>query len=434
MTSFASLGLDDHLLRSVAEQGFEAPTPIQLRAIPVISEGKDLAAEAQTGTGKTAAFVLPILQRLCSAPPSPPPQLDPSQLDPSQLDVSPVAVLTLAPTRELALQVAEVFGSLARHAPRPVRVLGIIGGEPVEQQVAALEEGVDVVVATPGRLLDLLGRGVLDLAQLQVLVLDEADKLLDLGFSEALADVLRSIPVERQTLVFSATLPQRVLDLFAQLLRSPTTVRLDAAPVGPAGIEQRVIEVDRDRRRMLLQHLLGSEAWGPTLVFVATQRAAENLGKKLRRVGVPAVALHGGLAQHERVGVLARFKGGGAQVMVATDIAARGIDVPRLGAVVNYDLPRSPRDYLHRIGRTGRAGERGLAISFIDHDSAPHFRVIEKHSQIALPRERVEGFPLTGEAPLATKGPPPVKGRRMSKKDKLRAKAARAAADHPQDR
>lgn len=414
MNTFKSLGLADHLLQSIRDLGFDAPTPIQVCAIPVISAGNDVAGEAQTGSGKTAAFVLPILQRLCDSPSS---------------DTPSVRVLTLAPTRELALQVAGVFTSLAKRAPRPIKVLGVIGGEPAEQQISALTKGVDVVVATPGRLLDLLGRQVVDLAGLQVLVLDEADKLLDLGFNEALAALLQSIPAERQTLVFSATLPQRVLDLSADVLRDPVTVRVDDAPVGPVGIHQRVIEVDRDGRRMLLQHLMGAENWGPTLVFVATQRASELLSAKLRKAGIWAGALHGGLEQADRAAVLARFKSGRVPVLVATDLAARGIDVPGLGAVVNFDLPRSPRDYLHRIGRTGRAGESGVAVSFIDHTTAAHFRLIEKHSQIELPRERVPGFELSGEAPSPGHGPAPRKGRRMSKKDKLRAQAATQAEE-----
>lgn len=413
MNTFKSLGLADHLLQSIRDLGFDEPTPIQVCAIPVISAGSDVAGEAQTGSGKTAAFVLPILQRVCDSPSAGTPRL---------------RVLTLAPTRELALQVAGVFRSLAKRAPQPIRVLGVIGGEPVEQQISALSEGVDVVVATPGRLLDLLGRGVLDLTGLQVLVLDEADKLLDMGFSEELAGLLESIPTERQTLLFSATLPQGVLDLSADVLRDPVTVRVDDAPLGPVGIHQRVIEVDRDRRRMLLQQLMGAEDWGRTLVFVATQRASELLSAKLRKAGIWAAALHGGLVQPERVAVLAQFKSGRVPVLVATDIAARGIDVPKLGAVVNFDLPRSPRDYLHRIGRTGRAGESGVAVSFIDHTSAAHFRLIEKHSQIQLPREQIPGFELSSEAADSSSGSAPVKGRRKSKKDKLREKAAQASA------
>lgn len=410
MNTFSSLGLADHLLQSIRDLGFESPTPIQARAIPVIAAGRDVVGEAQTGSGKTAAFVLPILQRVCAAP---------------SVDIP--RVLTLAPTRELALQVAGVFKSLAKGSPYPLEVLGVIGGEPIETQISALLDGVDVVVATPGRLQDLLDRYELDLSRLEVLVLDEADKLLDLGFSEALATLLQSVPAERQTLVFSATLPQRVLDLSDNVLRDPVSVRVDEAPIGPVGIHQRVIEVERVKRRMLLQHLLNSENWGRTLVFVSTQRASENIAAKLRKAGLWAAALHGGLQQADRVAVLAQFKSGRVPVLIATDLAARGIDVPNLGAVVNFDLPRSPRDYLHRIGRTGRAGESGNAVSFIDHTCSAHFRLIEKQSQIALPRESIPGFELTGKAPPPSKGAGPVKGKRKSKKDKLREKAALAA-------
>ncbi len=413
MTTFESLGLAEHLLQSTREAGFLAPTPIQLAAIPVIAAGDDLAAEAQTGSGKTAAFVLPILQRL------------------GQASWSALRVLTLAPTRELALQVAGVFRSLSRRSPRSIDVLAVIGGEPIERQIAELREGVQVVVATPGRLLDLARRGELDLGDLEVLVLDEADRLLDLGFAQQLAELLPLLPEQRQTLLFSATLPQRVLELSAEVLREPVAVRVDEAPVGPSGIRQRVIEVDRDRRRGLLQHLLEAEDWGQTLVFVASQRATENLSAKLRKSGLRAGALHGGLDQADRVAVLSRFQRGGIQLLVATDIAARGIDVPRLGAVLNFDLPRSKRDYLHRIGRTGRAGASGLAVSFVDHASAAHFRLIEEHAQVQLPRERIPGFELTGEPVGRSKGSAPNKGRRKSKKDRLREQAARRAAEHP---
>ncbi|MGK0360864.1 MAG: ATP-dependent RNA helicase RhlE [Bradymonadia bacterium] len=418
MNTFKSLGLPDHLLQALSDVGFDAPTPIQAGAIPPILAGHDVAGEAQTGSGKTAAFVLPILQRLC----------DPAHPDTARADTRPVRVLALAPTRELALQVAGVFTRLAQHAPRPITVLSVIGGVSVEQQLSALWHGVDIIVATPGRLLDLLDRGELDLRGLQVLVLDEADKLLDLGFSDALADLFQSIPDARQTLLFSATLPPRVLALATDVLRDPVTVRVDDAPVGPIGIHQRVIEVERDSRRMLLQHLIRKESWGRTLVFVATKRASDNLAAKLRKAGIWADALHGGLFQADRVEVLAQFRHGRVPVLVATDLAARGIDVPDIGAVINFDLPRSPHDYLHRIGRTGRAGATGVAVSFIDHMSAAHFRLIEKRCQIELPRERIAGFELSSEAPMPGRGRAAVKGRRMSKKDKLRQKAAQDAA------
>ena len=413
MNSFKPLGLPEHLLRSVRDLGFETPTPIQVGVIPVVAAGRDVAAEAETGSGKTAAFVLPILQRLGEEP----------------IDGRPVVrVLTLAPTRELALQVGRVFKRLSARAPRPIRVLDLIGGVPVDDQLAALERGVEIVVATPGRLLDLIRRGSLDLATLRVLVLDEADKLLDLGFGDEIRELTQAIPLERQTLLFSATLPQRVVDLASALLRDPVAIRLDDSPAGPAGITQRVFEVERDQRRLLLQHLLESEGWSRALVFVATRRACENLSAKLTKAGFPAAPLHGRMTQEERIATFAEFKRGRFTALVATDIAARGIDISRLGVVVNFDLPRSPNDYLHRIGRTGRAGNAGIAISFVDHSTEQHFRLIEKRSQVRLPRENVAGFELTSPEPKRQKGPPPVKGKRMSKKDRLRQRAAEAAA------
>jgi len=405
------LELSEPLLRAVAELGFAAPTPIQERAIPLVGAGHDVVAEAQTGSGKTAAFALPILQRLA---------LDPL---PHML-----RVLVLVPTRELALQVASAFRSFARFQPKAPKVVAVIGGEEIERQIAALCTGVDVLVATPGRLLDLVERESAQLSSVHTLVLDEADKLLDLGFTEELDALLGALGEERQTLLFSATLPEKVLALRERITRDPVTVRVDEEQVGVEGIHQRVIEVDRDKRRRLLQHLMQSECWGQTLVFVATRRAAENMAAKLRRDGVKAAALQGALEQSERVDILRRFKRGALRVLVATDLASRGIDIPKLYAVVNFDLPRSPRDYVHRIGRTGRAGEKGLAVSFVDHETAAHFRLIEKRSGARVPREQVPGFELTGEPPPRTKGPAPVKGKRKSKKDKLREAAAREAA------
>ncbi len=410
--SFLSLGLHPFLLEAVARLGFQHPTPIQWQAIPLVSTGRDVAAEAQTGSGKTAAFALPILHALIDAPP-----------------VTPPRVLVLAPTRELALQVASTFETLGASAPQPIGVAAIIGGQPIEAQIDALASGVEIVVATPGRLLDLLVRQELDLSAVRTLVLDEADKLLDLGFSEDLHTLVAALPASRQTLLFSATLPEKVLTLAARVLVEPVTIRIDATATPVATIRQRVFEVPPDRRRMLLQHLIGTEGWGQTLVFVATQRAASNLSAKLRSAGIDATDLHGGLEQDVRERVLDRFRRRRVAVLVATDLAARGIDIPELDVVVNYDLPRSTRDYPHRIGRTGRAGASGLAVSFIDHATAAHFALIEQRCGVQpLERERAPGFELEGEAPRRPKGGPPVKGKRKSKKDKRREQAARAAA------
>lgn len=407
--TFAALGLPPHLLRAVAAQGYTTPTPVQRAAIPLVAAGRDVIAEAQTGSGKTAAFALPLLQQL--GPPG------------------PVQVLVLAPTRELAVQVAGSFQALD-----PSRaVLSLIGGAPIEPQLDALADGVDVVVATPGRLLDHIARSSLVLDTLQALVLDEADRLLDEGFQASLNTLLAALPPKRQTLLFSATLPPAVRALCARLLRDPATVSIAAAPETAPDITQRAYQVDRDRRRLLLQHLLATEGWSQTLVFVATRRASENLAQKLRRAGLSAVALHGQMEQHDRSAALERFSRGRAAVLVATDLAARGLDIPRLDAVVNFDLPRSPAGYTHRIGRTGRAGASGVAVSFVDHDTEAHLRLIEKKTSSLIPRHSEPGFPLTGEPRARRKGPAPVKGKRKSKKDKLREAAARAAAAARED-
>lgn len=403
--TFADLDLPAGIQRAAAARGFDQPTPIQIEAIPLIRAGRDVAAEAQTGSGKTAAFVLPIVASL-SEHPSP--------------DGRVVRALVLAPTRELAQQIASTFKTFAYGDS--CRVLSVIGGVAIETQLDMLRSGVDVVVATPGRLLDILERDALDLQNLETLVLDEADKLLETGFRDELADLIRSLPKNRQTLFFTATLPQHVRTLGSLALRDAVTIRIDADETTPPLIEQQVYETDSDNRRPLLQHLIRENDWRQTLVFVATQRAAENLARKLLSAGFAAASLHGGLEQTLREQALSRFKRGRVSILVATDLAGRGIDVPSLDAVVNYDLPRSPQTYVHRIGRTGRAGEAGIAVSFVDHSTELHFRLIEKRMACRLPRTQLPDFPLTGEPEPRRRGagPPPVKGKRKSKKDKLR--------------
>jgi len=412
--SFDSLGLSDHLLRAVQAQAYDVPTPIQQRSMPHIIAGADLAAEAQTGSGKTAAFVLPILQKMAAAAADSVPHT--------------VGVLTITPTRELALQIAEIFKLLGQFAEPQPRVLSIIGGTSISDQLSALSSGVDIVVATPGRLLDLMEREAIDISHVHTLVLDEADKLLDEGFNDELTVLLNALPAQRQNLLFSATLPQKVLKLSARVLNEPTVLRIDEQHTTVETIDQRAYQVDRDNRRLLLQHLLKTEPWGQTLIFVATQRGAANLAKKLRVDGFRATEIHGGLDQSDRIFALKRFKAGRVQIMVATDIAARGIDIPLLGAVVNFDLPRSPADYIHRIGRTGRAGESGVAVIFVDHETEGHLRLIEKKNQLVLTRQQVPGFELLEPSTEKTKGPAPKKGRRKSKKDKLREQQYRQAS------
>jgi ATP-dependent RNA helicase RhlE len=410
--TFASLGLSDPLLRAIAELSYETPRPVQLAAIPAILRGRDVWASAQTGSGKTAAFVLPILQRLSAA----------------RRESSGVRALVLVPTRELALQIEEAGRRFQRYLPASLDICVAVGGVSINPQMMALRGGTDLLVATPGRLLDLVGKNALRLAQLETLVLDEADRMFSRGFAKELAEVLALLPAKCQKLLFSATFPEQVSAFAERLLHDPERITVDiGATPSAAFIEQRAIEVDKRTRTPLLRHLLETHDWPSVLVFVASRHGVEHVASKLARAGFSALPLHGELSQGARGQALEDLKSQRVRVVVATDLAARGLDVAGLGAVFNYDLPRSPTDYAHRIGRTGRAGESGVAISFIAADDDAHFRLIEKRNELALPRERIPGFEPT-DTPRATPGAAQdgtggVKGKRKSKKDKLREAA-----------
>ncbi|MEJ8840124.1 DEAD/DEAH box helicase [Ramlibacter sp. AN1133] len=412
-TTFASLGLSAPLSQACREAGFTTPSPIQAEAIPPLLRGQDLLGLAPTGSGKTAAFALPLLQRLAAGKPH---------------GARRVRVLVLVPTRELAAQVGEVFRRLGAALAHPPKMAVVYGGVSVNPQMMGLRGGADVVVATPGRLLDLMERNALRLDAVESLVLDEADRLLDLGFSAERERLLAALPPRRQNLLFSATFPPQVQELADGLLHD--AVRIEASlpdGAGPA-IVQRAIAVDAPRRTELLRRLVHEGDWRSVLVFVATRYATEHVARKLVERGIPAAPLHGELSQSQRSGVLADFKDGLIDVLVTTDLAARGIDVPGLEVVVNYDLPRSPDDYVHRIGRTGRAGASGLAVSFVSAATEAHFRLIEKRQNLALTREQIAGFEPVEVAQPAESGTGGIKGRRPSKKDKLRAAAAAATA------
>ena len=411
---FAALGLSSALVRAAGEAGFTVPTPIQAQAIPAVLRGADVLGLAQTGSGKTGAFVLPLLQLLQDTPTDTP---------------RCVRALILVPTRELAAQVGEVVRGLAQHLPRPTKVALLFGGVSVNPQMMGLRGGADVVVATPGRLLDLVDRNALHLSSVALLVLDEADRLLDLGFADQLTRVLALLPPKRQTLFFSATFPSDVQALATTLLHQPVRIEVTAGAGSEPVILQRVIQVDPARRTELLRLLIKDQAWDRALVFVATQYAAQHVAWKLYKNGLFATPFHGGMTQGARTQVLAEFKSGQWDVLVTTDLASRGIDIAQLPVVVNYDLPRSATDYVHRIGRTGRAGESGLAVSFVSADTEAHFALIEKRQHLALPREQIAGFePGERSAPVdlaPVPGTGGIKGKRPSKKDKLRAVAAR---------
>ena len=436
---FASLGLSPALARAAAAQGFQAPTPVQAQAIPALLRGADVWACAQTGSGKTAAFALPALQ-----------QHQDQMLAQPAAGHGPrrVHTLVIVPTRELAAQVGEVMRSLGQHLAQPPKVAVVSGGVSINPQMMALRGGADVLVATPGRLLDLVAQNALRLAQVQLLVLDEADRLLDLGFAEELQRVLALLPARRQTALFSATFPDSVQALASGLLREPVRIDIAAGAAGagadtdglasaevgsaPATTVQRAIAVDDQRRTQLLLQLVKQEGWERVLVFVATQYAAEHVAEKLYRAKVFATPFHGGLAQGARTQILDEFKAERWQVVVTTDLAARGIDIAQLPVVVNYDLPRSSVDYVHRIGRTGRAGAAGLAVSFVMPASQAHWNLIEKRQNLTLPLETVPGFEPVEVAPPPAPGSHDgtggIKGQRPSKKDKLRAAQAAAEA------
>lgn len=408
--SFTSLGLSDALVRATGERNYPVPTAVQTAAIPAILQGRDVQACAATGSGKTAAFALPLLQQWlahgCRKP-------------------RPLRALILVPTRELAVQVGETLSDLAQYLPEPVKVATVFGGVSINPQMMALRGGADIVVATPGRLLDLLRQRALTLSAVATLVLDEADRLLELGFADELGRILALLPARRQHLFFSATFPPAVQTLADALLHDPVRIEVAATPADRPDITQRAIEVDAACRTRLLRHLIAENGWTRVLVFVAAKNAAEHIAGKLAKAGIGAAAFHGELGQGRRAQVLDEFKAGRLQVLVATDVAARGIDIARLPVVVNFDLPRSAVDYTHRIGRTGRAGASGVAVSFVSPETEMHFRLIEKRQGQRVPRERIAGFEPAVPAEPAAAGNGGVKGRRKSKKDKLREAAAR---------
>jgi len=418
--NFEPLGLNAALCQVAATQGFDQPTPIQAEAIPMVLQGRDVLAQAQTGSGKTLAYVLPVLQLLMSTAAS--------------RDESPkkriTQVLVLVPTRELATQVSEVLRDVARPLTQSIKVGTVFGGVSINPQMMSLRSGADVVVATPGRLLDLVDHNALHLGQVQRLVLDEADRLLDLGFADELNRVLALLPSQRQNLLFSATFAPEVQSLAEALLQQPARITIASTEEHAPDIAQRAIAVDDNKRTPLLRHLIKQHSWKRVLVFVATRYACEHVANKLYQSGVFATALHGEMSQGARQGVLAEFKEERLEVLVTTDLASRGIDIANMPVVLNYDLPRSATDYTHRIGRTGRAGARGEAVSFVTASSLAHWHLIQKRERIQLPLEHIEGFEPTDApvpVPVLIDGNGGIKGKRPSKKDKLRAAAAKQA-------
>jgi ATP-dependent RNA helicase RhlE len=384
---FTDLGLAEPLLRAVREQGYDTPTPIQAQAIPAVLKGGDLMAGAQTGTGKTAGFTLPMLHRLAAAP----------RAKDAKGRIA-IRALILTPTRELAAQVEESVRTYGRHLPLTSMVM--FGGVGMQPQIDKLRRGVDILVATPGRLLDHHGQGTLDLSHVQIFVLDEADRMLDMGFIHDIKKVLAIVPAKKQSLLFSATFSDEIKALADRLLNQPALIEVTRRNSTVEIIAQRIHPVAREKKKELLAHLIKQGDWHQVLVFTRMKHGANRLAEWLEDHGIGAMAIHGNKSQSARTKALAEFKAGTLPVLVATDIAARGIDIDQLPHVVNFELPNVPEDYVHRIGRTGRAGAQGEAISLVCVDEEIFLRDIEKLIKRSIPREPIAGFePLPSEKP-----------------------------------
>jgi ATP-dependent RNA helicase RhlE len=376
--SFSDLGLKPELLRAVADKGYDTPSPIQIQAIPAVLAGRDVLAGAQTGTGKTAGFVLPILQRLAAPG-----------------DRAPRALI-LAPTRELAAQVAQSVRDYGKYVP--LRVTQVFGGVSINPQIGALRSGCDILVATPGRLLDLAQQRAADLSKIEVLVLDEADRMLDMGFIHDIRRIIKLLPAKRQNLLFSATYSDDIRTLAERLLHDPLSIQVAPRNAPIELVEQRAYRVQKDHKRHLLTHLIQEGGWPQALVFTRTKHGANRLAQQLEGAGIRAAAIHGNKSQAARVKALDLFKRGQVTALVATEVAARGLDIKELPYVVNYELPNVPEDYVHRIGRTGRAGALGQAVSLVSSDESGLLRDIERVLRRAVPFVETPAFKVTETA------------------------------------
>jgi len=406
--SFASLGLSEELVRAVTDHGYTVPTPIQQQAIPAVLAGGDLLAGAQTGTGKTAGFVLPILHRLS----------DKSVKGPSE-GRPPIRALILTPTRELAAQVEESVRTYGKHLK--ISSMVMFGGVNINPQITRLRSRVDILVATPGRLLDHVQQKTLDLSHIEILVLDEADRMLDMGFIRDIKRVLALLPKKRQNLLFSATFSDEIKTLADSLLDHPALIEVARRNATADTVAQKIYPVDRERKRELLAHLIKQNNWHQVLVFTRTKHGANRLAEQLTKEGISSLAIHGNKSQAARTRALAEFKSGDLQVLVATDIAARGIDISELPHVVNFELPNVPEDYVHRIGRTGRAGSEGEASSLVCVDELKLLTDIERLIKREIPEELVPGFavdPSVKPEPIQNgrnRGPSPGRGQPRSR-------------------
>lgn len=405
---FKSFSFSVPLYKAIERAGFKQPTDVQAESIPEILNNQDVLARAETGSGKTAAYVLPLLEKILRAR---------SKTKSKKPRSNLVGQLILVPTRELAIQIREEFERFSIEFSPKVKCLSVYGGVKINPQMIALRGGADVLVATPGRLLDLEKNNAIHLHQVKTLVVDEVDRLMKGDFKDEIELIFQKLPNKRQNLMFTATFPQSIRKLVRQIMHQPKIINVDDL-YDDAKTLQRAITVNRDKKNDLLAHLLKENDWKQVLIFCSAKRICDNLVRKLEKRDIQAVAMHGNLHQYARANALRDFKAGKVRILIATDVAGRGIDIEQLPCVINYELPRSPNDYIHRIGRTGRAGENGLAISLIAHHEYQHFGVIEKRNGIRLEREQVKGFEADIEAPEMPKSTKSKKKKSKSKKTK----------------
>ena len=405
---FNELNLSQELQNALLKNDYKNATTIQEKVIPLVLDGSDVMAKAQTGSGKTASFVLPLLN------------IWQEQLVKRTTKKPKIKILILTPTRELTIQVSNSIKNFSKEFIQKPKIATVIGGVSIGDQLLEIQQGVDIVVSTTGRLLDIIDKKQINLSFLEHLVLDEADKMLDLGFAEELDLLLKELPEKRQNLLFSATYPQKMIEIAAKITTHPMSIEIENEEPTVVNIKQRAIKVNKENRNALLQELLRKNKWKRVLVFVSSKRSSDNIANKFRKKGFLADSFHGDLIQEDRNFTLDEFKENKIKILFATDIASRGLHVDDISCVINYDLPRGSSDYVHRIGRTGRAGKEGVAISFIGLEDFEHFNLIEKKVNISLEKEEIQGYELEGIPILKEKGKAPIKGKRKSKKDKLR--------------
>lgn len=397
--------LSPKINEALQKNHYITPTPIQEAVIPLILEGVDIMAKAQTGSGKTASFVLPILHQYGMK---------------EQPKKGKIKVLVITPTRELTLQVADTFSLFSKYLEQKPKIVTIIGGQNIGDQLLDIQKGCHIVVATSGRLLEIIDKKQIDLSSLEYFILDEADKMLDLGFADELDAILSILPAKRKNLLFSATYPEKMVSIASKITTNAIKVSIENETKTGENITQRAIFVAKEKRSPLLQKLIRENKFGKVLVFMANKRASDNISAKFRKYGFLADSFHGDLVQEDRIYTLEAFKNQKIKILFSTDIASRGLHIDDIDCVINFDLPRSADDYIHRIGRTARAGKSGVAISFVDNETYPHFKLIEKRCNVSIEKETIEGFELEVVAPIKQKGEAPIKGKRKSKKDKLR--------------